>query len=78
MVAMAKQKPETNRPARDRHIEPREAFHLPQAMLDALIEFVADHKPETTKSAVIRLALEEFLVRAGRWPRKTRKTPADN
>jgi hypothetical protein len=52
----------------NRHAEPRESFHLPQALLDALLQYVGQTRPETTKSAVIRLALEEFLARAGMWP----------
>jgi hypothetical protein len=51
-----------------RHIEPRESFHLPRPLLDALVRYVDQTRPETSKSAVIRLALEEFLERAGFWP----------
>lgn len=52
----------------DRHAEPRESFHLPQGLLDSLVTYVDRTRPETSKSAVIRLALEEFLERAGLWP----------
>jgi hypothetical protein len=53
-----------------RHVEPREAFHLPQALLDVLEQFVEDCRPRTSKSAVLRQALEEFLERVGVWPPK--------
>jgi hypothetical protein len=63
---------QTDRGARgrpsSRHVEPRESFHLPQPLLDALVRYVEQTRPETSKSAVIRLALEEFLQRAGFWP----------
>jgi hypothetical protein len=67
---MAKtRKPRSDGPKHgNRHAEPRESFHLPQALLDALLRYVGQTRPETTKSAVIRLALEEFLTRAGMWP----------
>jgi hypothetical protein len=52
----------------DRHTEPREAFHLSQQLLDALTGYVEKTRPATTKSAVIRLALEEFLASKGEWP----------
>jgi len=45
-----------------------EAFQLPLALIEALTAFVDQHKPETTKSAVMRLALEQFLERQGFWP----------
>jgi hypothetical protein len=51
-----------------RHIEPKETFHLPTAMVEALERYVAQSRPQTSKSAVLRLALEEFLVKAGAWP----------
>ena len=46
----------------------REAFQLPVSLIEALSAFVDQHKPETSKSAVMRLALEEFLERQGFWP----------
>jgi hypothetical protein len=55
---------------KDRHVEPREAFHLSQELLDVLTTFVEQSRPETSKSAVIRLALEEFFERRGKWPPK--------
>ncbi len=52
----------------------REAFQLPVRLINALADYVDQHKPTTSKSAVIRLALEEFLERAGFWPPpKTKK-----
>jgi hypothetical protein len=71
-ATMAKaRKPRPDGPKRQsRHAEPRESFHLPQALLDALLTYVERTRPETSKSAVIRLALEEFLTRAGLWPPK--------
>jgi hypothetical protein len=65
-MAEPKKKPGRGKPkAADRHTEPRESFHLPQALLDALLTYVDRTRPETSKSAVIRLALEEFLASKG-------------
>ena len=61
----------------NRHVEPRESFHLPQAMLDALTSYVERQRPATSKSAVIRLALEEFLTRQGMWSEDGTATPAE-
>src|SRR5262249_29082348 len=61
----------------DRHAEPRESFHLPRAMLDALTHYVDSARPPTTKSAVIRLALEEFLSGEGFWPPASEQAAKD-
>jgi Ribbon-helix-helix protein, copG family len=50
---------------------PRGAFHLAPELLDALLRHVERTRPATTKSAVIRQALEEYLVRSGDWPVET-------
>ncbi len=52
----------------NRHAEPRESFHLPPGLQAALEKYVEQSRPETTKSATCRVALEEFLERAGLWP----------
>ena len=62
-----------NRPGRPRkgggkHTSPREAFHLPVSLQHALQAFVDATEPETTKTAVIILALKRFLAEAGHWP----------
>jgi hypothetical protein len=67
-ATMAKKKPPAGAKRQNRHTEPRESFHLPQDLLDALVRYVEQTRPETSKSAVLRLALEEFLERAGYWP----------
>ncbi len=59
---MAKKKPTS------RHVEPRESFHLPQAMQDALERYVKDSEASETptdKSKVCRVALSQFLQRKG-------------
>ena len=48
--------------------QPREAFHMPAPLHEALLRFCKDARPETTKTAVIRLALEDFLKSRGYWP----------
>ena len=35
---------------------------------DALDTYVENTKPRTTQTAVVELALEEFLTKAGLWP----------
>jgi hypothetical protein len=63
---MSKRKP--RRPTGGKNTSPREAFHLPAELREALTEYVAAQRPETDKSAVMRHALEEYLKRVGYWP----------
>lgn len=59
---MAKKKPTS------RHVEPRESFHLPEAMQEALEQYVKDSESSeapTDKSKVCRVALSQFLQRKG-------------
>ncbi len=65
-ATMAKQKRTRSKPVQ--RTEPREAFHLPADLREALVKFVDDARPETSKTAVIKLALEEFLTKHGYWP----------
>jgi len=53
----------------NRHQQPRESFHLPGALREALNEYVNGMEPAPAKSAVIRVALEKFLRDKGFWPR---------
>jgi hypothetical protein len=46
----------------------RETFHLPRQLVEALEEYVRSSRPPTSKSAVMRLALEEYLRREAAWP----------
>jgi hypothetical protein len=55
---------------KSRHKQPRLAFHLPQELYDAFDGYVEALRPKPPESAVLRLALEEFLTRAGAWPLK--------
>lgn len=72
MLVMAKDKPKSGKRTQktDRHTQPRMAFHAKAELLAALDRYVADQEPETTGSAVVRLALERFLVSEGYWPPK--------
>lgn len=67
MSTMTPERPDTS----DRHKQPKETFHLPAALQTALAEYVASHRPRTTKSDVIRLALEEYLTEKGYWSPET-------
>jgi len=53
-----------------RHKMPRKAFHGPQSLFDALDEYVSVTRPQTSDSAVLREALEEYLAKRGKWPAK--------
>ncbi len=66
-ATMAKKKPES-KPSKNYHKEPRESFHLPARLRAALATYIERTKPRPGKSAVMRLALEEFLERVGLWP----------
>lgn len=45
----------------------RETFLLPKSLFDALTVYIERQKFQPTKSAVMRMALEEFLERQGAW-----------
>jgi hypothetical protein len=68
LATMSKQKPKTAKRRKGGNKQPREAFHMPPELHEALLRFVADARPETTKTAVIRLALEDFLKGRGYLP----------
>lgn len=67
-ATMSKRK--ANGPARrgGKATSPREAFHLPTDLKDALRRYVESTKPKPDKSEVMRLALTEYLERVGFWP----------
>ena len=70
MPVMAKKRPDSKRSkGEDRHIKPRLAFHLDQALLDALEEYIARTRPRPTTTSVLVDALEEYLTKVGHWPR---------
>jgi len=52
----------------DRHRQPRKAFHAPAELFAALERYIAETKPQPTEASALRLALEQFLERAGYWP----------
>lgn len=52
----------------DRHTQPRKAFHGPPELFEALAAYLAGTVPAPAKSAVLRVALEEFLAKRGFWP----------
>ncbi len=64
-----KTKAETKAEA-DRHLNPKLQFHLPPDLREALEEYMGRTKPTPTYTAVLRLALEEFLERAGVLPKQ--------
>lgn len=51
----------------DRHKTPRESFHLPGELREALIAYRDSTYPRVDKSAIIRSAIEEFLLKRGYW-----------
>lgn len=51
----------------DRHRNPRKAFHAPEELFDALDHYIAETRPQPSESAVLRLALEQFLRSVGYW-----------
>ena len=67
LTPVAKKKT-TKRPVPGRHAHPKEGFHLPSDLREALIKYIEESKPKPSKSEVIRVALEEFLAKHGRWP----------
>ncbi len=54
----------------DRHTLPRRAFHAPPELFEALAACIEATRPPPSESAVIRLALEEYLEKRGFWPPK--------
>jgi hypothetical protein len=69
MPLMAKKRPNSKRTqGLDRHLRPRLAFHLDQALLEALERYIATTRPRPTTTAVLVAALEEYLASRGEWP----------
>ena len=52
----------------NRHKNPRKAFHAEAALMRLIEDTVAEARPQTTESAVIRDALIEYFERRGKWP----------
>jgi hypothetical protein len=71
------EEPERNPRNKDRHVQPRLAFHLPQELYDAFKAHVAGLRPQPNEAAVLRLALEEYLMSKGAWPATTTPAPED-
>lgn len=59
---------DTAEPKVYKHKEPREAFHLPESLQQALEDYVGYVRPATSKTAVLKAALEDYLERQGFWP----------
>ncbi len=55
----------------DRHVSPREAFHMEPELHAAFMQYLASVRPTPDKSATLRAALEDFLQARGHWPPKT-------
>lgn len=75
MLVMAKKKP--GRPKNpeskgskgtDRHSQPRFALHMEQELLDALGRYCEAQEIEPDRSAVVRVAIQQFLRSKGFWP----------
>ncbi len=54
----------------DRHLHPKETFHADPEILTAMNDYLASAIPKTSKSAFIREAIVEKLMRLDRWPKK--------
>jgi hypothetical protein len=52
------------------------AFHMPQPLFDAFRAHVASLRPTPNESAVLREALERYLVSVGAWPLAEPDKPA--
>lgn len=52
----------------NRHTQPRESFHLPTELLDAMKRYMDSMEVRPGKSEVIRTALERLLTERGFWP----------
>jgi hypothetical protein len=55
--------------SRDRHKQPRLAFHLPQELLDAFNDYVQSLPGPPSESSILRGFLMTSLRSLGRWPR---------
>lgn len=67
---MARRKAKKTNTTADRHKAPRESFHLPEALRQALLDFLQSQRPRPGKSEVMRVALEEYLKKHHHWPPK--------
>lgn len=76
MLYMAKKRPDSKRTQGiDRHTKPRLAFHLDARLLAALERYISETKPRPTTTAVVVLALEEYLEERGFWPSSASAEP---
>lgn len=50
------------------HRNPRESFHAPAELFEALDRYRNDQRIRPPKSVVMRVALENFLESVGYWP----------
>ena len=48
-----------------KHTSPREAFHMPKDLHEALLRFAGAADPPASKTAVMIAALKEYLQRRG-------------
>jgi hypothetical protein len=55
----------------ERHTQPREAFHLSEALAGALTAYCQAQEIPPRRSDVLRVALTEFLKARGHWPVRT-------
>jgi hypothetical protein len=70
MVFMAtrKSKPQPRGRSRDRGDSAVFTTEFDPALLDALETFASQHRPKTTRRAVLEWMAEEFLTKRGIWP----------
>jgi hypothetical protein len=64
-TAMGKRKPPSEQRKGDRHTSPRQGFYLSQELVDALDAAVKASRPRT---AIVTVAIEEYLAGLGFWP----------
>jgi len=77
LVGMSKPKPKRDRKPDpnskrskgvDRHTKPRLVFHLDTELLEALERHISKSRIDLKVSAVLRLAVRQYLESVGEWP----------
>jgi hypothetical protein len=53
---------------KDRHVRPRESFHMDPDLHEAFVRYVEDHPEGADKTGVLVAAVKMFLASKGRWP----------
>lgn len=62
---------------KDRHVRPRESFHMDPDLHEAFVHYVDNHPEGADKTGVLVAALKAFLRSKGAYPKPLTPPPLD-